>query len=233
VTTTRRQQGDDLGEAATAGDLPDLVGEWVRGWTVSRSTPAPVAVPGGWRVDVGLPGHRRRYVLHGYDPSAVQRLIRRDNPPGTWIKVATDPARMHGDLPDGWTPSDTGHLMTTTYGSTDAIVGPPSPYTISDEISGRVVTVVVVDPAGQVAASARLAVAGTVGVVDQVETAPEHRRRGLGSAVMRHLAGRAVHCGVRTGILVATDDGRHLYRTLGWTTATPIAVAYLPEPDNV
>ncbi|MEV0153356.1 GNAT family N-acetyltransferase [Micromonospora sp. NPDC050686] len=98
------------------------------------------------------------------------------------------------------------------------------------QTSGEIVTAVVLDPEGQVAASGKLATAGAYGIVDQVETAAAHRRRGLGSVVMRTLAWHALRRGADTGVLVATDDGRDLYRSLGWTVRTPIAVAYLPEP---
>ncbi|GAA2706666.1 GNAT family N-acetyltransferase [Actinoplanes palleronii] len=80
-----------------------------------------------------------------------------------------------------------------------------------------------------VAASGRLAAAETSGVVDQVETAAAHRPRGLGSAVLRALGNRAVGLGLTGGILVATDEGRALYRSLGWVDRSPIAVAYVPE----
>ncbi|MGX7670507.1 GNAT family N-acetyltransferase [Plantactinospora sp. DSM 117369] len=75
----------------------------------------------------------------------------------------------------------------------------------------------------------RLAPAGEFGIVDKVETEPAHRRRGLGSVLVRTLAARAAAGGLRTGILVATDDGRALYRTLGWVVRSDVPAAYRPE----
>ena len=205
------------------------VGAWVRGWTLSRATSAPVAVRGGWRVEVGLHGHRRRFVLHEHDEGMLARLGVDHGAPGTWIKMAGDPDALRAALPHGWEMSETGHLMTTTYGAGKDVADPPS-YTARVEVSGPVTKAVMLDGDGQIAASAKLAVAGAFGMVDQVETAPEHRRRGLGSAVMRKLAAHAFDAGARIGVLVATDDGRDLYRTLGWTVRSPFAVAYVPEP---
>ncbi|WP_433553479.1 GNAT family N-acetyltransferase [Micromonospora zamorensis] len=212
-------------------DLASLVSAWVRGWVISRATPPPAEAPGGWRVDVGLHGHRLRYVLHDPDEQTLAWLGRHQNAPGTWIKIAGDPTHLRAALPPEWKLADTGYLMTTTYrAASDA--APPSPYTARLQTSDDVVTAVVLDPEGQVAASGRLTTADVFGIVDQVETAPAHRRRGLGSVVMRSLATHANRLGADTGVLAATDDGHRLYRTLGWTVRTPIAAAYIPEPKS-
>ncbi|GAB4060257.1 GNAT family N-acetyltransferase [Catellatospora paridis] len=221
-----QQEGGTVG--AERGDLPGLIAGWVHGWAVSRAAPVPVAVPQGWRIDVGVPGHRLRYVLHTPDDQSLSRLGERQNAPGTWIKVAADPAYLRAALPPPWAMADTGFLMTTTLtGDADK---PPAPYTIRTTITD-VVVVTVLDATGTPVASGRLAPAGVIGVIDQVETAPAHRRRGLGKTVMRLLGHHAVQLGVHTGALVATDDGRKLYGTLGWTVRTPIAAAHVPEPE--
>lgn len=220
-------QQEDGTVAAGRGDLPDLVTSWVHGWAVSRAAPTPVAVPQGWRVNVGAPGHRLRYVLHTPDEQSLSQLGARQNAPGTWIKVAADPAYLRAALPPQWTMADTGFFMTTPL--TDDADMPPTPYTIRTTITD-VVVAAVLDATGTPVASGRLAPAGVIGVIDQVETAPAHRRRGLGKIVMRLLGHHAVQLGMHTGALVATDDGRKLYSTLGWTVRTPIAAAHVPEP---
>ncbi|MEU8239091.1 hypothetical protein AB0C07_12655 [Actinoplanes missouriensis] len=72
--------------------------------------------------------------------------------------------------------------MTATYRAASDKT-PPS-YTTRVQIAGQVISAAILGQEGQVAASGRLAVAGTFGIIDQVETTPEHRRRGPGSAVM-------------------------------------------------
>ncbi|NBE96799.1 GNAT family N-acetyltransferase, partial [Nonomuraea sp. K271] len=81
--------------------------------------------------------------------------------------------------------------------------------------------------AGEVAARGQFAPTGGTAVVDQVETAARHRRRGLGTVIMRTLASAAASAGARQGILVATAQGRALYETLGWTVHTPMTAAVL------
>ncbi|MFY1690571.1 GNAT family N-acetyltransferase [Plantactinospora sp. WMMB782] len=208
--------------------VPELVMAWGRGWAVSRATPAPVEVPGGFRVDVGLPGHRVRHVLHTYRADTLGRLGADLTAPGSWIKVTGDPAGFRAALPAGWTIDIPGYLMTVPFRA-EPVESPPG-YTVrvdTEPGSGALVATVR-NEAGERAATGRLAPAGEFGVVDQVETAPVHRRRGLGSVVLRTLAGRAAARGLRTGILVATDDGRALYRSLGWVVRSDVAGAYRP-----
>lgn len=207
----------------------DLIDAWVHGWAVSRSSGAPEAVPGGWRIQVGLPGHRVRYVLTGHDEQLLADLGGRQNAPGTWIKVAGAPEKLRAALPGQWTMADTGHLMSTTF--TAGGGAPAAPYTARVITSGPVLLAEILDGDGAKAAWGRLAPAGEVGVVDQVETDPAHRRRGLGSVVMRTLAAHALDRGMRTGVLAATDDGRGLYESLGWTVFGPLAAAHVPEAD--
>jgi GNAT superfamily N-acetyltransferase len=52
-------------------------------------------------------------------------------------------------------------------------------------------------------------------VYDRIVTAPEHRRRGLGRALM-HALGAARRSASSTQVLVATAEGMALYGTLGW-----------------
>ncbi|WP_394846351.1 GNAT family N-acetyltransferase [Pendulispora brunnea] len=82
-----------------------------------------------------------------------------------------------------------------------------------------------------IAASGRMAIHGASAIIDQVETNPAHRRRGLGSFVMNELCTRAALRGASRGVLVATLEGVALYRSLGWTIESPITAA-VHRPDT-
>ena len=92
---------------------------WGRGWAVSRGVPAPDQVPGGFRAEVGRPGHRVRYVLHTWARDAIGALGRQVAAPGTWIKVGGRAADLRDALPATWRMGSAGHLMTTRF------AGPP------------------------------------------------------------------------------------------------------------
>lgn len=61
---------------------------WGRGWAASRGTPPPVPlVDGGWRIEVGLPGHRRRDLLPAWGVERLRARAEDITSPGHWIKA--------------------------------------------------------------------------------------------------------------------------------------------------
>ncbi|WP_231950674.1 GNAT family N-acetyltransferase [Allokutzneria albata] len=192
------------------------VREWVHGWALTRGTPAPVEEPDGYRVDVGLPGHRVRYVLP--DVSTVDERCAALTAPGTWLKICGSPA-----VPPQWTVGGPEYLMGKDLFSPQRVSALPG-YRVSRSSDG----VVVRAADGSLAAAGRFAVWGEASVVDQVVTEPAHRRKGLGSVVMSELDALAVELGAVRAVLVATEDGLALYRRLGWAVLSPVTAAHLP-----
>jgi len=201
-----------------AHPLPVLVNAWGRGWALSRGTPAPVETPGGYRVDVGDPGHRVRHVFHTYDRDALAAV---EPAPGTWIKTA-------GELPPlpGWTYGPPGHLMTIEL--REAKTEPPAGYTLR-LVDGDVTAAVIETTEGAHAAHAHIAVTGDFAVIDRVETDPAHRRRSLGRVAVGALTSRARESGADTGVLVATDVGRDLYTAMGWRWRSHLPSVFVGE----
>jgi GNAT superfamily N-acetyltransferase len=217
--------------------LDEVAAAWARGWAVSRGTAAPVQVPGGLRIDVGLPDHPVRYVIPRYDEAAVRALVELLDQPGTWVKVCAEPVEVAAVLSSSWRISPPQFLMSTPLsarGATDP-VSPPDlagadaspPYRLEVVTSGACVDAGIRTADGRPAARGRAALTGDVAVVDQVETEPDHRRRGLGKQVMEALTDAGVRRGARTGVLVATEDGRALYSALGWSLRSPVTAAVL------
>lgn len=202
---------------------------WARGWAVSRGTAEPVEVPEGLRIDVGRPGHRVRYVIPRYDEPAVRALVarlERSDEPGVWLKVCVEPAVLSGLLGDRWQVQPAEYLMSaglTASQQPDAT----GPYKVEVVVSGDIIDTFVTTEDGQRAARGRAGLTGDVAVIDQVETEPEHRRRGLGRLVMQSLADTAVQRSATTGLLVATEDGRGLYTSLGWSLESAVTAAVL------
>ncbi|WP_410785038.1 GNAT family N-acetyltransferase [Kribbella sp. C-35] len=187
---------------------------WVHGWAISRSTAAPVKLPSGYRIDVGLPGHQVRYVLPTYDAGLVDGL----GEPDTWLKICGQVS-----LSAPWQVQLPEYLMTRSLASTGVSVG--ASYELKSVRRGSLVDVVVCAADGSVAASGKAALTGEAAVFDQIETSPQHRRRGLGRSVMAALSAAAQYAGATTGVLVATEDGRALYTALGWTLESQMTAA--------
>jgi ribosomal protein S18 acetylase RimI-like enzyme len=187
---------------------------WVHGWAISRATAAPVRIPTGYRIDVGLPGPAVRYVLSTYDAN----LVAGQHQPDTWLKICSQVS-----LDPPWQVQPAEYLMTNRLSETPAAIAPP--YRLQTVRRGSVVDVVVWTEDGTTAARGKAALIGQAAVFDQIETNPRHRRRGLGRAVMRALSVAAQYAGATTGVLVATEDGRALYSALGWTLSSPVTAA--------
>jgi GNAT superfamily N-acetyltransferase len=194
-----------------------LVRAWAEGWAISRGAPAPVEVPEGYRIDVSLPGHLKRYVLPEHAPALARRLTE----PGTWLKICGDGL----DLDPRWEVQAPEYLMTTRLTS-----DPPGDVEILER--GQVIDAIITRD-GEPAARGRAALAGDYAVMDQVVTEDAHRRQGLGTTVMQALAAAATARGAATGVLVATADGLALYSRLGWELASPITAARLSGPGSL
>ncbi|MDP9793566.1 GNAT superfamily N-acetyltransferase [Catenuloplanes nepalensis] len=208
----------------------ELVVAWGRGWARSRRVPAVITIPGGLLLDVGRPGHRIRYLLHTWDEPYLRELGHEITTPGAWIKLDGSARDLRAALPPHWRMFESNQLMTAPL--TAATVRAPRPFkvTVEADHAGVLTATARHDRTGDLASSGRLAPGGGWGVIDQVETTPEYRRRGLGTVVIQALSDHAARRGIRTGVLAATDDGQALYRTLGWTIATELAAAFIPEP---
>ncbi|MFF9280775.1 GNAT family N-acetyltransferase [Streptomyces griseosporeus] len=201
--------------------MDGIVRAWVDGWTVSRGAAPPVIEPWGCTIDVGLDGHPSRHVFgalgDAVDEAAVRKVAEGVTGAGVWLKVFRDPAEVGGWLgPAWWIDPEPGYLMSVPL--TPAVDAPsvPDGYRLRTWARGGVVRAMVAAPDGSFAARGQIAPTGATAVADQIETSPAHRRRGLGSLVMRTLQRAAAEQGAETGVLAGTPAGRALYESLGW-----------------
>ncbi|MFJ9716473.1 GNAT family N-acetyltransferase [Streptomyces sp. NPDC101213] len=210
--------------------MDGVVRAWVDGWVVSRGAAPPVREPWGFTVDVGQPAHVSRHVLaavgDGVEEETVRGVADGVRGAGVWLKVFQDPALVGDWLGEGWwTDPEPGWLMTAPLPARTGHTRVPDGYGLSRWTRGGVTRVLVTAPDGSFAARGQVAPTGATAVVDQVETAPAHRRRGLGGLVVRLLAERAAAEGAETGVLAGTPAGRALYESLGWTVTAPLTSA--------
>ncbi|MFD4717229.1 GNAT family N-acetyltransferase [Streptomyces sp. NPDC058423] len=207
--------------------ITEAIRAWVDGWVVSRGAAEPVAEPWGLTVDVGLPRHTTRHVLTDNSEAAVRTVAASAGVPGRWLKVFEEEERVLEWLGPDWTPDEPGFLMTTPLERRTA-PGPalPEGHRLRAWTRDGVTRVLITTGDGAFAARGQIATAGTTAVVDQIETAAEHRRKGLGSLVMRTLQHSAAERGATSGVLGGTPDGRALYESLGWRVIAPLVSVY-------
>lgn len=207
----------------------EIVRAWVDGWVISRGAAPPVEEPWGFTVDVGLPQQVTRHVVPCADEALVRKSVERATAPGTWLKVFTAPETIAPWLTPVWAYDAPGFLMPTTL--RPSVTDLPAGYRLRTWIRGDVTRALVVGADGTFAARGQVAGRPRAGCVvfDQIETAPAHRRQGLGRAVMHALANAAFAAGARTGVLGATNAGQGLYASLGWVAQAPLTGVFLPS----
>jgi GNAT superfamily N-acetyltransferase len=192
----------------------DVVASWIEGWALSRGVAAPVQVYDGFRVDVGLPDQKARYVF-AEASFGVEMVSREIGEPNIFIKVCAPPEAVEPLLASGWSIEPVSFMMTTDDLYRISTCHPDDyQYKLELMPGGYVVTAHAED--GELGASGRVFLVGSTAVFDQIVTHPDHRRRGLGRAIMSELGAVAFRDGATKGSLVATPDGRALYSTLGW-----------------
>ncbi|MGC4949264.1 GNAT family N-acetyltransferase [Streptomyces sp. DT224] len=201
--------------------ISELVRMWIDGWIVSRGTSDPIDEPWGWTIDVGQPRHVARHVVPEPTEADVRKIVAGTSAPGTWLKLFAEDRTVLPWLGPGWQRDVPGYLMTRHLAPEPHEA--PAGYTLTSWTRGGVIRVLVRTQAGHFAARGQMAQAGSHAVADQIETAAEHRRKGLGGLVMRTLQSSAYEAGARTGLLVGTPEGQALYSSLGWTTRSPMA----------
>jgi len=206
----------------------EVIRAWTSGWVLSRGASTPVEVPGGFEIEVGKPGHLRRYVLPAADPVVIRDLMERITEPDIWIKVTAHEDEVVPLLAPAWTLMEPGFMMTTTLHSVEVTL--PAGYLVNATTEEAVTVVQVLTADGQPAARGRVAVAGESAIFDQIVTEEDHRRRGLGSVVMNTLGNSAVAQGAHNAVLAASDQGRELYLSLGWTVHSILTSAVILPP---
>lgn len=220
-----------LAAAASAGDLPDTVSRWARGWAYARGFPRPEAVPGGVRVEVGEPGRSVEWVATDEADTLAGLVDAVRATPEAWLSVVTgSPAGVRPwFLEGGLTPNEAEEALMSIDLAAHAVRELPDGYRAEVERDGGIITVSV--RSGEAtAAGGTIAVIGADAVADRIRTDHDHRRRGLGGAVMTLLVSAAREAGAVRGLLVASEMGEPLYAGLGWHVEARLVTARSAAP---
>lgn len=204
-----------------------IVEAWLKGWSLTRGLPLPVKDSGGLRVDVGWPQQQVRYVFSALTEGYL-RLATTISDPWVFLKVCAAPEAVQPFLPDRWVIQPPAFMMTFTGTMIADYAALPGGYVLEADKNIPVSVVKIYAPDGKEAAIGRVGFVDQYAIYDRVETHPDHRRRGLGSLIMKNLEAIGMERGIKKGVLVATPKGRLLYEKLGWTVLTPYTTAVIP-----
>ncbi|HMI19976.1 MAG TPA: GNAT family N-acetyltransferase [Sphingomonas sp.] len=205
---------------------PELIALFARGWAMTRGVAPPVARLGGHYIHVGQPDQAARYVFPQFDRTVIAGLGRTIRDPWIYLKVCEEPETVCAALPPQWQLRETPTFMMTAplaERATDLAAG----YRLSLMEDGELLrAAVLVD--GFPVAQGRIALLDDTALFDQIATDERHRRRGLGRTLMQALSNGALARGASRGLLSATEMGRGLYETIGWTVHSPYTSAVIP-----
>lgn len=79
------------------------------------------------------------------------------------------------------------------------------------------------------AAIGRLIIIDGIAFYDRIVTEEKHRRKGLAKKIMAVLEDIALSEGIQHNFLVATEQGRLLYESLGWTLYSVYTSVVIPS----
>lgn len=205
---------------------PDLVFAWQAAHSLARKSPPPVHDRGGFRVDTHSEKEVKRWVFPVLC-DGLYGVAREISMPRHYLKLCGTSEELRGALPASWEIQPENYFMEAAALVSEAS-SLPDGYKMELHQAGPVTRAHVLAPNGDLAASGSAAENMDAFVYDRIETALDHRRKGLGIAVMRAL-GSARKSAVGRQLLVATEDGRSLYARLGWTVISPFATATIPD----
>lgn len=212
--------------AGFASVEPWLLWEWLAGRSVARGSPSPVPDHGGMRVDTASADELRRYVFSGAEPG-IRELAASIRTPRIFIKACVAGDRLLAMAPAGWELQPCGYFMTQRTAFEPNVSLPPG-YRLDVSRDGSCFAATIFSEDDTLAASGRAAEHGRAFVFDRIRTHPEHRRRGLGKALMFAL-GAMRTSGHARKVLVATEAGRALYASIGWDVVSLYSTIVIPD----
>lgn len=205
---------------------PTLISSWLAARSIGRDLPLPVADRGGFRVDTDLPGETRRWVF-SERCAGLEEIGREVLLPRHFIKLCGTAAALKAALPTAWHLEPQSYFMTTAAEHRAAARPLPEGYELQCDRDGSTTTARIIAPDGDLAASGYATEAMDVFIYDRIVTAPEHQRKGLGNIIMNTLKGQRQSKNAPE-LLVATEEGRGLYTSMGWRVISPFSTAFIP-----
>jgi hypothetical protein len=205
---------------------PKLVFAWQAAHSIARGSPPPVHDRGGYRVDTHSETEVTRWVFPQLS-DGLRAVAREITAPRHYLKLCGSNDELRSALPGRWEVQPASYFMVAAAKASDAKPLPDG-YSLELHQAGSVTRACISSQQGELAASGCAAETADVFIYDRIVTAEDHRRKGLGAAVMAAL-GAARKSVANPQLLVATEDGRGLYASLGWAVFAPFATATIPE----
>ena len=192
----------------------DIIKKWLTAWSLSRQLPLPVPYKSGFMVDVGYEKQKRRYVFPECNADFFE-LADAINEPWVFLKVCACFDEFKNKIPERWIVQPQGYMMYCNSPMKFTDKDLPGEYRFAyDQYDSTFVVRILSN--NEVASSGRIVFVDDLAVYDRISTEKKHRRKGLATILMKELEKAAISKGFSMNFLVATEEGKKLYESLGW-----------------
>jgi len=193
----------------------DTIEKWLKGWSLSRELPMPIAYKSGFKVEVGYPNQKTRYVFPTLNDDFIE-LISSITDPWVYLKVCASPEEVKSQISGKWEIQPQGYMMSCSHSMNIPDNSLHHDYQLEYESYNSTYVVKIMTKDGQLACTGRLVLVNDMAVYDRISTENNHQRKGLATFLMKELEKIALSKGIVNHFLVATEAGKPLYQSLGW-----------------
>ncbi|RFS26370.1 N-acetyltransferase [Chitinophaga silvatica] len=204
---------------------PSLIHTWAKGWAKARALAPPTTEYTAFRVDVGWPDQKTRYIFPEANNS-YREFAQTIEEPYVFLKACATAETVAPLLSEKWKLEDSTNMM--VHESGNRMQAPPLPlgYKLVISNTGPVPLAEIIYQE-TVVAKGGIALVNDYGIYDRISTDAAHRRKGLASVIMGALQDIGHQHNIRKGILVASHEGQFLYEKLGWKFYAPYSTAVI------
>lgn len=205
----------------------DVLEKWLNAWSLSRGLTLPTRYESGYKIDVGYEKQKIRYVFPKLNDDFVQ-LAETIREPWIFLKVCASPEEVRSKIPDRWVIQPQGYMMYCNTPMSAPNKDLPKGYRTEFDKYNSTTVIRIIAPGGEQACIGRLIIRADLAVYDRIMTEKNHQRKGLAAFLMRELESIALSENVSENFLVATEQGRMLYESLGWKICSLYTSVVIP-----
>lgn len=199
---------------------PNILKKWLTAWSLSRELPLPTAFKSGFKVEVDDTKQKERYVFSELNEDFIQ-LSNTINEPWIFLKACASPEEIKNHVSEKWTLQPQGYMMMCSYPMVFPNRHLGTEYRLEFDSYNSTFVVRILTQNNEEAAIGRVVLVDDIAVYDRIITDSNHRRKGLATIIIRELEKIAISKNITKNFLVATEDGKQLYQSLGWEVHSP------------
>ena len=205
-----------------------ILKKWLTAWSLSRKLPLPERYKSGFKVEVGYPNQKRRFVFAELNNDFLE-LSKSIDEPGIFLKVCSSPDELKNQIHPKWIIQPQGYMMSCFHQMDFRDCTLSNNYKLEFEHYNATYLVRIVTKQGELASTGHVVLVDDVAIYDRISTEPNHKRIGLASVLMKELEKIALANDVHHNFLVATEAGKAFYESLGWEMYSLYTSVVIPE----